>query len=365
MKEPFGVYIHIPFCQSKCHYCDFYSTTKRGGMSWDYVKAVGTETGRLSSLVEGRKAASIFIGGGTPSLLTPKMTASVIENCAKHLSLAGDCEITLEANPESLTDKRTKGYTLAGVNRISIGVQSLDDNSLKTLRRAHSAAKARRAVTTAMNGGFKSVSADMMFGLPDQSLSMWEDELKEVAGWGLDHLSCYQLTPEPGVLLLKKIEEGKISLPEDTLEFFDATEGLLNEKGYSHYEISNYAREGKECVHNLGYWEYRDYLGVGSSSHGMVDGMRWVNVRDPSRYISRVKASGLGKLHEEKLDEKIQWTEKLMMGLRLKRGIRFGKGEVTPEIAEMVQAGMLRLRQGRLFATSRGWRTLNSVLEQI
>jgi len=365
MNRSYGVYIHIPFCQAKCFYCDFYSTAKKGSLTHEYVKAAAMEIQTLAPMVKGRKAASIFIGGGTPSLLTEAMAASLMEACATHLTLSDNLEATLEGNPETLTTKRAEGYIRAGVNRISIGVQSFNDHALKSIGRIHTAKKARKAVESAKEAGFKNISADMMYALPGQTLEMWLKDLRQAAAMGLSHLSCYQLTPELGTRLGAMVEDGKISLPEDTLDFFDETEKTLAGWGYSHYEISNFARPGKECVHNVGYWEYRDYLGVGSAAHGMVDGVRWMNVRDPARYTARVKANGRGESHSEKLTEEQMRMERLMMGLRMRKGMALNGMELSPQIQSMMDADMLKMARGRLAATAKGWRMLNSVLAEI
>ncbi|MDH5638260.1 MAG: radical SAM family heme chaperone HemW [Nitrospinota bacterium] len=364
-RKDYGVYIHIPFCESKCMYCDFYSTDKKGGLTQNYIRAVAKEISDLSTKVAGRKAASIFIGGGTPSLLSQSMAADLIDACAKNLSLADGAEITLEANPESLTLRKTSGYIKAGINRISIGIQSLDDKSLKTLGRIHTARKAISAVESAREAGFDNISVDMIFGLPGQPVRMWLDELSRTVALGVDHISCYQLTPEKGTKLGRIVENGSMELPPDTIEFFDSTEKFLKTAGYGHYEISNYARKGRECVHNIGYWEYRDYLGAGSAAHGMVNGLRWANVRDPARYVSRINAGGQGALRTETLTDEMKSMERLMLGLRLKRGIQMDGLEITSGMQSMIEQGMLKLGKRSIRATAKGWRVLDSVLAAI
>ncbi|MDH5679185.1 MAG: radical SAM family heme chaperone HemW [Nitrospinota bacterium] len=363
--DDYGVYIHIPFCESKCMYCDFYSTDAKGGLTQGYVKAVSKEVEALAELVEGRRAASIFIGGGTPSLLSESMTAGILEACFKHLSLAQEAEITLEANPESLTAAKTAGYKRAGVNRLSIGIQSLNDRWLKSLGRIHNSLKAKRAVSSAREVGFDNVSADMIFGLQDQTVQMWLEDLANAMALDLDHISCYQLTPEKGTKLGRIVELGEVELPAETLEYFDQTEKMLKSAGYTHYEISNYAKKGRQCVHNLGYWHYRDYLGIGSAAHGMVNGARWANVRDPARYVSRINSGGLGALRNTTISDEMKQTERLMLGLRLKRGISMQDVRTTPGMEAMVEQGMLIISRGRIRASARGWRMLDSVLASI
>ena len=364
-QNDYGVYIHIPFCESKCMYCDFYSTDKKGGLTQDYVKAVAKEITDLSVKVAGRKAASIFIGGGTPSLLSASMAAELIDACSKGLSLAEGAEVTLEANPESLTLRKTSGYIRAGINRISIGIQSLDDKSLKALGRIHTSHKAISAVESAREAGFDNISVDMIFGLPGQPVDMWLGELSRTVALGVDHISCYQLTPEKGTKLGRIVKDGSVELPLDTLEFFDQTEKSLKQAGYGHYEISNYAKKGRECVHNIGYWEYRDYLGAGSAAHGMVNGLRWANVRDPARYVSRINAGGQGALHTERLTEEMKRMERLMLGLRLKKGIRIDRLDITRGMESMAEQGMLKLGKEKIRATARGWRVLDNILAAI
>ena len=365
MKRKYGIYIHIPFCQAKCGYCDFSSTARRGNLAPSYVHAAVHEIAHLAPMMADRSAVSIFFGGGTPSLLSEAMVTTILEACSTHLRLDPQAEITLEANPESLSLKKAQGFRHAGANRISLGIQSLNDTWLKALGRIHTASKARHAVELAREAGFDNISADMMFALPDQSVLQWNEDLMEAVGLGLDHISCYQLTPEMGTILGDKVQRGIIALPQETADYFDSAEKILMKAGYIHYEISNYAKKGRECVHNLGYWEYRDYLGIGSAAHGMVDGQRWANVQDPARYISRIKASGRGAYHTENLTpEKIR-LERLMLGLRLKKGILLDGMEITPEIKSLVKKGLLRLPKGRLAATPKGWRLLDSVLAAI
>lgn len=360
--DDIGVYIHIPFCAKKCSYCDFHSRPGQEGLIGQYVAALVAEIGERAPMAAGRRAVSVFFGGGTPSLLTVDRVRRITGAVRKNFDLHPAAEISLEANPESATPRKLGGYRKAGVNRISIGVQSLSDDSLARLGRVHTAGQARAAVGNARAAGFANVSADMMFGLPGQDVGQWLRELDELAALGPDHVSCYQLTPEPGTPMHRRAAAGRLALPEDGLEMFDGAERLLRKHGYNHYEVSNYARPGFECLHNLGYWEYRDYMGFGAAAHGTINGVRWANVKSIESYIERVARTGRAVRREETVTAEMERTERLMLGLRLRGGVTFDKDEVTGGIANMISAGFLEISGGRLRATRRGWRTLDSVL---
>ena len=365
MSEHIGIYIHIPFCHSKCPYCDFHSVTGADDRIDEYVEALTLEIHQRAACVADKIAVSVFMGGGTPSLLKVKHVNRIINACQKNFALQPNPETTIEANPESITLPKFRGYRKAGINRISIGIQSLNDITLKNLGRLHTAKQGRAAVGKAFEAGFANVSADFIFGTPGQSTTDWRDEIEEAANWGLQHISCYQLTAEPGTPLGLSVAKGTANLSEYGEEMFDTAQKVLRKKGYGHYEISNYAKPESECLHNMGYWQWRNYLGIGCAAHSFIDGARWANIKSIDSYIRRIKASkSVVYSHETLTDEMIQ-SERLLLGLRLKKGVSRGDVEISSEIKKMVSYGMLKLTKTNLRATARGWKILDSVLASI
>jgi oxygen-independent coproporphyrinogen-3 oxidase len=363
--NPIGVYIHIPFCKRKCFYCDFPSVEGRDALVVRYVSALSCEIASWGKTAHGADVASIYVGGGTPSILDAGQVSRILRAVMGNFNVRADAEITIEMNPESVTLEKLVGYRTTGVNRVSIGVQSLDDAELKFLERVHDAGQARHAVKMAKDAGFENVSADLMFAIPGQTVEGWAERLREVVDWGVTHLSCYELTPEHGTPLAVAVSRGKVKLPENGADFFDETERTLETLGFGHYEISNYARPGYECVHNIGYWELRDYIGAGSGACGTMRGVRTENVRDPGKYIERVETSSNVVSKEERLTPDNMHLERLMMGLRLKDGVQLAGVEITKNIETLVDEGFLEMHAGRLKATARGWRVLNLVLERV
>ncbi|MBI4666202.1 MAG: radical SAM family heme chaperone HemW [Nitrospinae bacterium] len=360
-----GIYIHIPFCRHKCFYCDFYSLPGREEFVEPYIGAVVKETVLRSQDTGRLDVASIFFGGGTPSLLAPGQVERIVLAVAAAHNILPGAEITLEMNPESVTLDKLAGYKACGVNRVSIGAQSLNPAELQALERIHTPRQAQEAVEMAISTGIENVSVDMMFALPGQRVGGFIAQLAEVCRWGIKHLSCYELTPEPGTALGKAVELGEVALPDNGDEFFDASERFLGGEGYEHYEISNYARPGFECLHNIGYWEYRDYLGIGSGAHGLIGGVRYENARGLEEYLRLAGSGALPTVSQEMLTPNQKYTERLMLGLRMKEGIQYYDNEITPRLLKLIDQGMLEFSQNRLKTTPGGWRLLNSILEKV
>lgn len=362
-----SVYVHFPWCLAKCPYCDFVSYVGDGAESSRYADAVIRELSARAPLFAGRRVESIFFGGGTPSLWDSHELGRVISAAFSELSVSDAAEVTVECNPTSIDERRASALAAAGVNRVSIGVQSLRDERLRFLGRLHDAQGAIDAVRGAMRAGIKRVSADLIFGLPGQSPSEACAEANELADLGLDHLSCYQLTIEPGTRFGELARKGRLPLAEDgaVAEAFVAIDETLGARGLQHYEISNYALPGEEARHNLGYWHGDEYLGLGCGACGFVrargspqasgagrlppQGTRWRNVPVPERYMSLaedawrrprplsehpVGAPGPGPagdgdrsfaaFTEEVLDGETLLRERIMLGLRLREGIDIG-----------------------------------------
>jgi len=284
-----GIYIHIPFCVSKCSYCAFSSVTDRPSILQEYLGAVHREIDvyARSGVVTGRKASTIYFGGGTPSLVTPDGIAALIDHCDLAFGLDPEVEITLEANPETVSTEKLGGYRKAGVTRLSFGVQSFDERVLKDLGRVHTPARVRRAYDQARLAGHTNINLDLIYGLPHQTLEQWRRTVQIALELGPEHLSAYALTPEEGTPVGADVRDGVLVLPPD--ERVDADEALLHDalqtRGYVRYEISNYARDGFACRHNVGYWHSADWLGFGAAAHGHLGPRRWGNAFGLAAYL--------------------------------------------------------------------------------
>jgi len=323
----FGVYVHWPFCAQKCPYCDFNSHVRHKG--WDeagYLAAYERELAATAQRIGRREVSSIFIGGGTPSLMQPRTVAGILEAIARLWSVTGDAEITLEANPNSVEAERFRGYRAAGVNRVSLGVQSLRDEQLKALGRLHSVAEAKAAIAIAAET-FARTSFDLIYARPGQTPDQWRTELGEALALGGRHMSLYQLTIEPETAFEKLHAAGKLAMPDAELAaaLYDITQEMTEAAGLSQYEISNHAAAGEESRHNLLYWRYGEYAGVGPGAHGriVVDGQRQATSveRNPEAWMQRVAAGGHGLVADEVLERREQADELLLMGLRLREGL--------------------------------------------
>ncbi|MQQ08216.1 coproporphyrinogen III oxidase [Epibacterium sp. SM1979] len=373
----FGLYVHWPFCQAKCPYCDFNSHVSQSINQTDWLIAYQAELKRASVGTEGRVLNSIFFGGGTPSLMTPDTVAGVIDTAKTIWPFANDIEITLEANPGSVEAGRFAGYRDGGVNRISMGIQALNDEDLRRLGRIHSVAEARKAFDVA-RACFDRVSFDLIYARQGQTLDAWQDELRDALSMAIDHLSLYQLTIEDGTAFGDRYAVGKLrDLPSDdsAADMYQATQDICADFGMPGYEISNHAKPGAESKHNLIYWRYGDYIGIGPGAHGRVtqSGRRVAteSTRAPGAWLRDVKL-GSGYCEETPLLATDSAVEFLMMGLRLAEGIdvnRFAQlnGQPLPQgrIAQLSEIGMVRETDGRLIATDSGRAVLNAVLREL
>ena len=323
----FGIYIHWPFCLSKCPYCDFNSHVRHGGIDESrYVKAFLREIETAAARVPGRTVSTIFFGGGTPSLMNPSTVSAILDGIAKHWAVAPDVEVTLEANPTSVEADRFRGFRTAGVNRVSLGVQALDDRSLKELGRLHTAEEALKAVGIARSV-FDRYSFDLIYARPGQSTQDWSAELKRAIAEAAEHLSLYQLTIEADTPFFALHANGKLVTPNDDIarDLYDITQEVCDKSGFSAYEISNHARAGAQCRHNLVYWRGDDYAGIGPGAHGRLeqDGRRYATATEkrPESWLMRVESLGHGIIVDEVLTREERADEYLLMGLRLAEGI--------------------------------------------
>src|SRR5579884_3006726 len=376
LTSPFAVYVHWPFCLSKCPYCDFNSHVRRGGIDEArFARAYVTEIAAIAARTGGRTVSSVFFGGGTPSLMQPATVATILEAIARHWTVAPDVEVTLEANPSSVEARR---FRAAGVNRVSLGVQSLDDIALKALGRLHSVSEALDALAVARSI-FDRYSFDLIYARPHQTPEAWAIELRRALGYAGDHLSVYQLTVEPGTPFFELHKAGKLRLPDEDLarELYDLTQVLCDAAGMPAYEISNHARPGGECRHNLAYWRGHDYAGVGPGAHGRltVDGRRRATEteRRPETWLMRVEAFGHGIIVDDALTPGEAADEYLLMGLRLAEGIdpaRYaalaGRALDPGRVALLREQGTIAVTgEGRLRVTQSGFPLLDAVVADL
>jgi putative oxygen-independent coproporphyrinogen III oxidase len=373
-----ALYIHWPFCASKCPYCDFNSHVRAGIEQERWRAALLTDLDHAARATPGRRLGSIFFGGGTPSLMPPATVAALIERASGHWRFADDIEITLEANPTSVEARNFAALSAAGVNRVSLGVQALDDRALKFLGRGHDAAEALAAIGLARKH-FPRFSFDLIYGRPEQSVAAWQTELARALNLAGDHLSLYQLTIEPGTAFATAFARGDFTLPDDDLAgaLYEATQERLDAAGLPAYEISNHAAAGAESRHNLTYWRYGDYAGIGPGAHGRVTlaGGKHATrqYRAPETWLAAVERQGHGREEQVALAPEEQRREMLMMGLRLAEGVdraRFRAetgGEIEAaldptRLADLAAAGFIRLDARGLSATPAGRQRLNAVL---
>ncbi|RPE64713.1 oxygen-independent coproporphyrinogen-3 oxidase [Pacificibacter maritimus] len=373
----FGLYIHWPFCQAKCPYCDFNSHVSASINEESWKAAFLSEIDRVANLTQGRLLNSVFFGGGTPSLMSPDLVNALLDRVRSSWTLANDCEITLEANPTSVEAGRFIGYHEAGVNRLSMGIQSLRDADLKALGRMHTVAEARSAFDIARNT-FDRISFDLIYARQQQSLNDWKNELTEALDMAADHLSLYQLTIEEGTAFGERYSRGKLrNLPtEDTAtDMYFATQEICDAAGMSAYEVSNHAQNGSESRHNEIYWRYGDYIGIGPGAHGRLtlDGEKYATdtLLSPGLWLEKVRKTGSGEHSRSLLPPDEQLTEFLLMGLRLADGIDLARAaeisgnplEVTNQF--LFEDGLVKIEKGRLMVTPKGRPLLNAVLREI
>jgi len=374
---PLALYVHWPFCVSKCPYCDFNSHVREEVDQAAWRDALLADVAYEAALLPGRRLGSIFFGGGTPSLMPPATVAAIIDAAAGAWPFDDDIEITLEANPSSVEAARFADIAQAGVNRVSLGLQALDDKALRFLGRAHDVAEGLGALATAQRA-FARVSFDLIYARPDQSLTAWEAELARALAFGTEHLSLYQLTIEPGTRFATEAAAGRLTIPDgdDAADLFEATRTMTAEAGLPAYEISNHARAGAESRHNLTYWRYRDYAGIGPGAHGRRGGLATVRHRKPENWLSAVTRNGHGAQSEEPLVPADRAKEGLLMGLRLREGIDLGRiamlGEAPiaalvdePAIARLAEQGLMARDGDHLRVREAGMLLLDAILPEV
>jgi len=377
--QGFGVYVHWPFCLSKCPYCDFNSHVRHAAVDEPrFLRAFQTEIASIAERIGGRTVSSIFLGGGTPSLMQPATVGTILDTIGKHWTVPPDVEVTLEANPTSVEATRFRGYRTAGVNRVSLGVQALDDASLKELGRLHTAQEALDAVAIARQS-FERYSFDLIYARPRQTPQEWEVELKRAISEAAEHLSLYQLTIEPETPFHALHKAGKLIIPDDDTgrALYDLTQEICSNAGLPAYEVSNHARRGAECRHNLVYWRAHEYAGIGPGAHGRLDieGRRRATATEkkPEAWLMRVESLGHGQITDDLLTSEERADEFLLMGLRLAEGIDPARYQalsgrtLDPERIQFLAAqGFVESgRDGCLRVTPAGFPVLDAVVADL
>jgi len=377
MTDPLALYVHWPFCVSKCPYCDFNSHVRESVDQERWRDALLADLAHEAAMLPGRRLGSIFFGGGTPSLMPPATVAAVLDAAERAWGFAPGIEITLEANPSSVEAARFADLAAAGVNRVSLGLQALDNKTLAFLGRAHDVTEGLAALDTAQRV-FDRVSFDLIYARPDQGLADWHAELARALSFGTEHLSLYQLTIEPGTRFQTEALAGRLVLPDDdrAADLFELTRTLAVSAGMPAYEISNHARAGAESRHNLTYWRYQDYAGIGPGAHGRRTGVATQRRRKPENWIEAVAHNGHGIEQEEPLTPRERAVEAMLMGLRLAEGIDLDRIATLGErpideladrqaIERLAAQGLLEQDGTGLRATDAGMPVLNAILGEI
>lgn len=380
MKELFvldngelGVYIHVPFCAQKCSYCDFYSKVSSPWERREYVFTLLEEIRLQQEFLKQRPIRSVFFGGGTPSLLHPGLLGEVLEALHRYGTFTLSPEITIEANPESATMEFLKGIRSEGFNRLSLGAQSFSDRALREIGRIHNSDEIYRAVDDAVSAGFKNLNLDLMMGLPSQTMEELLDDVKKAVALPLTHISYYSLILEKGTGLYDRVAEGEVDLPEEEADraFYRRAVELLEEQGFFQYEISNFAKEGYQCIHNLNYWKCGDYLGFGPGGASNYGACRFKNVSSYELWRKKVAEGSLAISDEEVLTKRDRRNEWLMLALRLNEGVDIKeferifsmdfKKEYSKALQKNMGAGTLMEKEGRIYLTPYGRDVSNTV----
>jgi oxygen-independent coproporphyrinogen-3 oxidase len=361
--EAAGLYVHIPFCLTRCGYCDFNTYEGLGHLSGRYVSALVREAELAAPDWEGVPFVSLFLGGGTPTTLPVEILGGLIDALAARFSFDEDAEITVEANPDTVDEPYLRALQGAGVTRLSLGVQSFDAAVLASLERVHSAESARRAFGAARRAGFDNVSIDLIYGANGEAVDSWARTVDEAIALSPDHVSAYALTIEPATPLGRKVGSGLVPAPDPDLqaEMYDLVCRRFAEAGYEHYEVSNWARPDRRSIHNVGYWRGRPYLGLGAGAHSFREGRRWWNVRPPQEYLRLLEEGRLAVGGQEVLTEDERQLERLLLGLRVADGVPEGWVERS-RAEDLVADGLARWTSDGIGLTDRGMLLANDLV---
>jgi putative oxygen-independent coproporphyrinogen III oxidase len=368
MSNTLAIYIHWPFCKSKCPYCDFNSHVVQQIDYEKWEQAYIKEIEHFADYISNKTITSIFFGGGTPSLMPPFITDRIISKLNQLANFDKNIEITLEANPTSVELKKFYDFKSAGINRVSIGIQSLDKQNLKFLGREHSASEALEAIEKAQI--FNNFSFDLIYALPEQTLEEWENELSKALTYANGHLSLYQLTIEKGTKFYSDFKSGKFVMPENDLaaDFYNLTDSIMENYGLPSYEVSNYAKSGFESKHNMTYWQYGDYLGIGAGAHSRItldNKTAIMMTHAPEKWVNSVFENGNGIQTKQSLTKEDIIFEKIMMGMRTKKGIKLGLIENQKATRNLIEQNLLEEKEGYIKATKQGFLVLNSIINKI
>lgn len=380
MRRELELYIHIPFCVKKCAYCDFLSGPASDSKVEEYVRALVTEIGYYQEFSKKYEVSTVFFGGGTPSLLTGEQMQRIMDALRQSFSFRETVEITMEANPGTVTVEKLRAYQKAGINRLSFGLQSVNNEELKLLGRIHTYEEFLESYEAARNAGFQNINVDLISAIPKQTIRSWEQTLQTIIRLQPEHISAYSLIVEEGTPFAKLYGEGcemehLLPTEEEERRMYERTEELLWEAGYHRYEISNYAKVGYECEHNLGYWERKEYLGLGLGASSLIEETRFSNTEVMEEYLQNVKNPQLLRKGQEGLDRQEQMEEFVFLGLRKMKGIReerfadlFGEDIWNcygDNLKRMIQKGLLEKEEGALRLTRKGIDISNYVFAEI
>ncbi|MCX8030806.1 MAG: radical SAM family heme chaperone HemW [Thermodesulfovibrionales bacterium] len=370
------LYIHIPFCRKKCFYCDFYSIEFNEKAAQDYISAVIEEISLKKKMLDALKA--IYIGGGTPTILRLDLLKKLFKSIKENLTIQRDVEITIEANPESLNKDKILGIRSLDINRISVGIQSLVDRQLKILGRSHTAEKALETIDLLKKAGFKNISVDLIYGIPQNinqkdnkdELLHWQDTLMKIINTEPQHISIYELIIETDTPIYKKIKSKKLVLPDEDLviDMYHLGKSILEKNGFKHYEISNFSKVGFYCRHNLNYWDSGNYVGIGAGAHSYIGGLRYCNVKDINDYIKSISKGVIPLTESIKLSHADKIKELIFLGLRKTQGINLKKlppnilAQMKPKIESLINQNLLKRQKNKVMLTKRGLLLSNEVI---
>lgn len=376
VRKETAVYIHIPFCEHKCIYCDFYSIITKNNVT-TFLQTLKKEINYYADLHSSdRSITSIFFGGGTPSLMSPTYISEMIELVKKRFKVSADVEITLETNPGTVEQSKLSEFSKIGINRLSIGIQSFDENELKFLTRIHDKQTAIDTVLKAKESGFVNISIDLIFNLPGQTKKIWMNNLITAASLPIKHISTYSLILERGTILNKMVLDGKVKMHDDDYDadLYETTIDFLIQNGFYQYEVSNFAKEGFECRHNNSYWHYKDYFGFGSSAHSFINGKRYWNFSSLKKYISEIEKNNLAAAGSEQLNQEQKLNEYVMLALR-SSGINvnemqklFGNGwldEKSSYLKKLEEDNFLMKKNGLIKLTKSGYAVCDEIIKNL
>ncbi|MEX2275123.1 MAG: radical SAM family heme chaperone HemW [Actinomycetota bacterium] len=358
-----GIYVHIPFCLTRCGYCDFNAYSDLEHLGSRYVGALRREADLVAPSWDGQFVSSIFLGGGTPTTRPPEELDGLLRHLCDRFEVADDAEVTIEANPDTVDELSLRKLRAVGYERFSMGAQSFDPSVLRALERLHTADSVARAYDAARAAGYDNVSLDLIYGAHGESLGSWNSTLEQALGLAPEHVSAYALTIEPATALGRKVAAGEVPAPDPDLQadMFELACEVLGAAGYGHYEVSNWARPGYECRHNLGYWERRPYVGLGAGAHGYRDRHRWWNLRPPAEYIETVERGEAPIGGDEHLDPSDDYLEEVFLRMRTFHGVPASWVDAE-RLTGFLAEGLLEQRDERVVPTERGMLLLNELV---